>query len=215
MIRSFFVFILLLAALASTGFCQKSVLAWVTAKEANVRVSPSNSSAVMGTEKQGSLITLISADDKNGWYEVQRTGATGWIRGNTIRIEESTVAINQSISLIDWNLLQETSDSETGGYKLYSRVAGKKWQGNSVSVWTRIEPTDPVKFRRASRLPKNFAYGLQFLTIDCDSDRISQDRLIPYTKSGELINFRTSSYSFYNPIVPGSLGEDLERKLCK
>jgi uncharacterized protein YgiM (DUF1202 family) len=86
MIRIFFIFVLLLAVFASIGFCQKSVLAWVTAKEANVRVSPSNSAAVMGIEKQGSLITLISADHKNGWYEVQRAGTTGWIHGNSIRL---------------------------------------------------------------------------------------------------------------------------------
>ena len=67
---------------------QNPTAAIVKAKKANLREHPSQFAIVVGTVRQGDLLSLTDATPTGPWYRIRhtRTGADGWIHGNTIAL---------------------------------------------------------------------------------------------------------------------------------
>lgn len=65
-----------------------TVAAIVKAKKANLREHPSQFATVLGTVRQGDLLSLTDATPIGPWYRIRhtKTGANGWIHGNTIAL---------------------------------------------------------------------------------------------------------------------------------
>ena len=64
------------------------VAAIVKTKKANLRLRPSPSATVVSTVNQGDLLSLTGTASIGAWYRIRdsKTGAEGWIHGNTIAL---------------------------------------------------------------------------------------------------------------------------------
>lgn len=81
-----------------------TVAAIVKAKKANLRDRPSSSSTVINTVNNGDLLALTGETPIGPWYRIRdsKTGAEGWIHGNTIALlqtAEPTASIATSTEL--------------------------------------------------------------------------------------------------------------------
>jgi len=83
---------------------QPVIAAIVKAQKANLRDKPFKSSTVVTTVSRGELLSLISATPTGPWYQIRdsKTGAQGWIHGNTIAllqtVDGAPVSASQSQS---------------------------------------------------------------------------------------------------------------------
>lgn len=70
------------------------VVAIVKTKKANLRARPLESAAVINTVNKGDLLSLTGATT-GPWYQIRdrKTGAEGWIHGNTIALLETAKAV--------------------------------------------------------------------------------------------------------------------------
>jgi len=76
----------------------KVIAAIVRAKKANLRDRPSQLATVVGTVNRGDLLSLTTAESIGPWYRIRdtKTGADGWIHGNTISLLQAAEANSSS-----------------------------------------------------------------------------------------------------------------------
>lgn len=200
------------------------IFAWVISEQANIRESSSSTSRVLATAKMNDLIVLVSTVHRNGWYQVKGPTA-GWIQGNAIRIDpleelsKLSTPKETAPKLVPpkCSYVMTVGSKDSSGYRLYFQWSSYQKRYDVAEVWTCVEPLNPVTFRKLSKLPTTFVYGLQFMSVDCDRSRFSADRLIPYTRTGQPIPNRTLIWTsvISEPIVPDSIGEEIKSRLCK
>ena len=87
------------------------VAAIVKAHKANLRDKPSQMATVVSTVSKGALLSLVSAEPIGPWYQIRddKTGAEGWIHGDTIALLQTMGATTSSASSIEARRTKSTS----------------------------------------------------------------------------------------------------------
>jgi hypothetical protein len=115
-----------------------------------------------------------------------------------------------------WSVLTKTEDTPEGITFYFQPEKVKTNSIDQKTTWIRSIPMYPAVFIKKNKLPVNLAYILQFLTVDCDSERYSIESTVFYDKKDEII--KTSKYwgsAFYNKPIPGTIAESFVNKLCR
>jgi uncharacterized protein YgiM (DUF1202 family) len=86
-LKPFFLSFLLLVAFSFAAYSQT---ASVISKNSNLRGTPTNKGKVIETLAKGSVVEVIK--QKSQWFLVQSSAHVGWVHGNTIRLEEQSLA---------------------------------------------------------------------------------------------------------------------------
>lgn len=126
-------------------------------------------------------------------------------------------ALNLDLALpIGCGYVMDVGTAASNGYKLYFQWATRRKSYDTAEIWTCITPLDRTAYLKKTKLPKTYAYSLQFISIECERSRYTADRLIPYDTKRMPIESRSSLWTsvYGDSIVPGSVGESMKRKLC-
>ncbi|MEQ1643749.1 MAG: surface-adhesin E family protein [Pyrinomonadaceae bacterium] len=102
----------------------------------------------------------------------------------------------------------------TRAFALFIQPASVKRKGATVEAWTCIEPAYRDSYIEANKLPAEFEYALQWISVDCKRERYTSGKFIPYRSGAEPVGSPLPGESD-QPIVPQSVGEDIKVGLCK
>lgn len=215
-----FIALLILLALASPTAAQEKLIfsAIIISDSANLRAAPNTKAKIIRTLKKNTAITTASKESKNGWYQISVDKITGWLHGNTF---EFITEYNYFMPPVDsevpagWYLIDKTTRETDAGYGYYYLASSVRKDNGRAEVWARIVPFNAQKYAKEYKLPKTFAYALEYVTLDCSDKRISIENLTLYTAKDKVLPFISFlSRTYRDPIIPGSIGESLWRKLC-
>lgn len=102
---------------------------------ANLRVSPSTTSAIVSTIPKGTILYLINSS--NGWYQVNYNGQIGWVSGSLVASIPSGqyVTINNVYQLnIRSNPTASSSIVGVLGEKQYAQILDYSKDGNWIKI---------------------------------------------------------------------------------
>jgi len=183
---------------------------------AKLRNAPNKTAKTLLTLKRGSKLYSESKESQKGWYYVLSGKTKGWIHGNDFEFQiDDYVAPSEPSAPVGWFLIGQTERKDSG-YRYYYLFSSVKKKSGSIELWTRIVPFDRVKYAKSKRLPKSFAYAIEFVTVDCEDKRLSTEGTTLYdVKENNLPYNDFLSRSYRDPIVPNSMGELLWKVVCK
>ncbi len=128
-----FLTVLLFTVFSSAAYSQA---ASVISENANLRGTPTNKGKVIYTLPKGSEIEVIQ--QKGMWFLVQSSDYVGWIHGNTIRLEDQSLAENtyeDGVILVPIPKGTETSSStQEEKVKRPPRIGMTTWEARE-STW--------------------------------------------------------------------------------
>jgi len=195
--------------------------ATVISEKANMRERASSSSKVVMVLSHGAEVEVVQS--LLPWYQIRYGGQTGWVHGNTIKLLERSLDDTEDISITltepseikipeiaDWQMFDDIQSAT-----LYHYPAKIRRSERAVHVWLKMVPKKLSAYRKKPGVSKEFAYSLQYMTINCDEETWALDNEISYNSKGESIPARNGSAFFYGPIPPGSKAENWMRRLCR
>lgn len=211
--RKLLPFIILLfafSASAQTGFTFKGE---IISETAYVRADSKRNAKILVTLQKGDEILSATEVSQRGWYYVWAKNKKGWIHGNDFKFYY-TAPLKPSDVPAGWYLISKSNDKT--GYSYYYLFSSVKRKDDSVEVWTRIVPFNAQSYAKKFKLPKGFAYAIEYVTVDCEDKRVSTENTTFYNRDDETLPFNNFFLRTYRePIVPGSIGESLWRTVCK
>lgn len=146
------------------------VAAIVKAKKANLRDRPSQFATVVATVEKGDLLSLTGEIPIGPWYQIRdsKSGATGWIHGNTIALLQ-TAETNSSTA---------TSTQATSTPTERPRRASEPVSESPTAPSRRSQP----------------ASGRSYINVD--GDRVPSPVFSDTRPAGASARCRDGSYSF-------------------
>lgn len=102
---------------------------------ANLRISPSTTSSIVGTIPKGTILYLITSS--NGWYQVNYNGNVGWVSGSLVgSIPMGTYVTINNVYQLNIRSNPSTSSSIIGilGQGQYAQVLDYSKDGNWIKI---------------------------------------------------------------------------------
>ena len=149
------------------------VAAIVKAKKANLRDRPSQFATVVATVEKGDLLSLTGEIPIGPWYQIRdsKSGATGWIHGNTIALLQTA----------------ETSSSTAASTQATDTTSTPTQRPRRVSEPVSESSTAPSSGSQP-------ASGRSYINVD--GDRVPSPVFSDTRPAGASARCRDGSYSF-------------------
>lgn len=208
----------------SAGQSSPSLTVTVAVPKANVRKMPNLSSPVLGSVFLGDELEVVPVLPKNGFYPVRFNKGVGWIHTSTIETESGAEVVsradNEAPKSIyfrgrNWYWLVSTGSGDLRKEMYFEAGGLQKLYFQTYEVWTLSVPVNRTAFIKRTKINRKTSYLLQNLKADCDGDRLSTENVQLFSYDGESLGNISFSSTFGERVVPGSVGEDIIRKMCK
>lgn len=172
------------------------LLAHITASKANVRSAPDLKAKVVGQLNKKTEI-YIYGPPEGGWFKVEHGKLKGWIHTSVFAFGDT---------LQGWRYLGTVPEAAVELYFKNPRRTGVK-----VEAWMKV-----LFLTNKARPAKNVAYALQFVTADCDRQRIRMEAFHYFDKNDLRLSSSPSSFisTPNSPVIPGSVGEIILDTVC-
>ena len=96
------------------------------------------------------------------------------------------------------------------GYKTYIDLSSWQKSGNYVSAWVKRLNTGDWKLVNNQKV----WYSIEYIEAACSDRKLSINSVIKYDLKGKVLSNDEFPTSYFQRVVPGSIGEDLYYALC-
>lgn len=204
--------LLLILCLAFCAFGQTAI---VISEKTSLRGTSTNKGLVVDILAKNDTVEIVK--QKGAWFLVQSLKYVGWVQGNDIKILSNNVVYVRPIVIPNgWALIAESEKTADGIQYFYQPSTVKTDILGFKKVWVRVIPYYPAKYNQKYKMPKNTAFFHQLFTAQCSEDRYSMESGVLYDEKEEIIKVSNSvGTTFYAPVIPGTVAENIFKKLCR